>query len=563
MSSIFFLSLVAGTSAMAQPAEEEPAHVANPTVTLTLADPSPVIGVTGETELRIEVSDPPESPMPVPRVLCSAGQIEDLGRDGPTTFTARYVLPSSRYPQPAILVADFGGSGGPLRGFFPVRLRAAATPSLRTDPGASVTLHVGDRDFGPQVAPADGVVNVPVVVPPGVEFATARSVNQHGMATEQVLDLRVPYSQRLLFVPPESLAAGSVAEIAVYAVEPSGYPANAATVVMRAPGGKVQPLGSHGTGEARFLVRAPTVLREKTLRIEAQLKGQSTTRIATLVPLVPGRATGLALEPEAPRLARDGRTAVRVFVAAEDAYGNPVEARRADVLVDGQPARVVSSERGKPMVVVSAAPGTKRSEVVVEGVLDASYAIRRIPIGTRRAPTSPWPPDDFSPRYTLTPRLGFLWNLGTETGAALLVDATAYPSTRHPDFGMGLSLGIIESYFVAESRGGITRTSLTTLPLLFALHGRMAVGRGFLALGAGAGFALAIGRMHSYGAAVTGAGYGAAASAGIEAGFRLGRAQLVLFLQYLAVYLGELSSGDRIPGNAAGAVVGVGYRFGW
>ena len=555
--------LATGGSAMAEATEDEPARALEPTVTLTLADPSPVIGVTGETELRIEVSEPPESPMPIPRVLCSTGQIEDLGREGPATFTARYILPSGRFPQPAILVADFGNYAGPLRGFAPVRLRAAATPSLRTDPGASVTLHVGDRDFGPQVAPADGVVNIPVVVPPGVEFATARSINQHGMATEQVLDLRVPYSQRLLFVPPESIAAGSVAEVAVYAVEPSGYPANASTVVMRAPGAKVQPLGSRSLGEARFLLRAPTILREKTLRLEAQLKGQSTTRIATNVPLVPAKAAGLFLEPEAPRLARDGRRALRVFIAAEDAYGNPIEARHAAVLVDGRPARVTTSERDKSMVVVSTPPGSKRSHVVVEGVLDTGHAIRRIPIGLRRAPVSPVLPEDFFPRYTLTPRLGVLWNLGTETGAALFVDATAYRSTRHPDFGMGLSLGIIESWFAAESRSGITRTSLTTVPLLFAIHGRLAVGRGFVALGAGAGFALAVGRMRSYGATVTGASYGAAVQAGIESGFRVGRARLVLSLHYLAVYLAEFSSEDRIPGNAAGAIAGVGYRLGW
>ena len=557
--------LLADTVVQAQSAAAETPPVPHPSVTLSLGDPSPVIGVTGETELRIEVTDPPASPMPLPRVLCSTGQVEDLGREGPATFTARYILPAGRFPQPAILVAEFAGDRGPLRGWTPVRLRAAATPSLRTDPGAQVTLHVDDRDFGPQTAPADGMVSIPVVVPPGVEFATARSINQHGKTTEQVLDLRVPYSQRLLFVPPESLPAGTVAEVAVYAVESSGRPANAAALVMRAQGAKVQPLGSRVAGEARFLVTAPTILKEKHLRLEAQIRGQSTTRIATRVPLVPAKAAGLSLEPEASHLARNGRTALRVFLNAEDVYGNPVDAGRADVLVDGQAATVKSSDQGEPMVIVSAPVGGGRREVVVEGVLDDGHAIRRIPIGVRRAKSIARPDAGLSPRYTLTPRLGILWNLGTEAGATLFVEAAAYRSTRHPDFGIGLSLGMVQSWFDAASAGGITRASLTTLPVLFEVHQRFFArrARAFFGFGAGAGFALAFGRLRTYETTVTGHGFGAAVEGIVESGFLLGNTHLVLSLRYLAVYLDQLTSGDRITGNAAGAVADIGYRLTW
>lgn len=535
---------------------------ARPAVTLTLADPLPVIGVTGETELRIEITAPPESPMPLPRVFASVGQIEDLGRDSPTAFSARYILPSGRFPQPAILVAEFVTGRHRIRGFLPVRLRAAATPSLRTDPGAQVTIHVDDRDFGPQIARADGMVHVPVVVPPGVDFATARSVNEHGKATEQVIDLRVPYSQRLLFVPPESLAAGTAGEVAVYAVEASGRPANASLLVMRASGAKVAPLGSLLPGEARFLVSAPTILRDKDLRMEAQLKGQSTTRIATRVPLLPAKAVALRLEAEAPRLARDGRTGVRVFLNAEDAYGNPVDASRADVIVDGKPARVEATE-GAAVVVVSAPPGPAKADVVVEGVLDAGHAVRRIPIGLRRRPAEKvaGPP----PRYTLTPRLGLMWNLGALVGGACFVEAAAYRSSRAPNFGIGLSVGALASRFDAESEGGIARTKLTTVPVLFEVHQRFlpSGGRAFFALAAGAGFATTFGRIESLGATVAGHGFGVALEGMLESGVMLGDAHLVLSLRYLAVYLDKLSSGDRLVGNAGGAVADIGYRLIW
>ena len=562
------LVLCANSSASAQTAwisPPGPPNKAQPSVTLALAEPSPVIGVTGETELRIQVTDAPSDPMPMPRVLCSVGQIEDLGREGPASFTARYILPAGRFPQPAIIVAEFAHRSWPLRGMTTVRLRAATTPSLRTDPGAQVTLRVGDRDFGPQTAPSDGIVHIPVVVPPGVEFATARSVNQHGKATEQILDLHVPYSQRVLFAAPDVLVAGTVAEVAVYAVESSGRPANGGSLVMRAGDAKVHPLGSRAPGEARFLVRAPTILREKSLRIEAQIKGQSTTRMATRIALVPAPATGLTLEPEAPHLGRTPGASLRVFLGAEDIFGNPVDAGRAEVLVNGKTAQVRADTDGEPMVVVKTPPPSGgRQDVLVEGVLDMGYAIRRIPIGIQqRAPRPQSVEDNPPPRYTLTPRLGLLWNIGHAAGATLFIDALAFPSVHHPNFGVGLSLGLAQSWFATENASGITQASLATFPILFRIQYRASFGRTFLGLGAGAGFAMSWIRTQTYGATIAGNSYGAAGEASIETGFRLHHGSFVASLRYLAVYLDTFSSGDRVDGNAAGAVLDIGYRLGF
>ncbi len=538
-----------------------------PTVSLALADPAPIIGVTAQTELHIEMTDSPESPVPMPRVLCSAGQVEGLTRTGPTTFVARYVLPTSRFPQPAIVVAEFSSPLWPIRGMTTLRLRAAATPALHTDPGAQVTIRVGDRDFGPQAAARDGMVHIPVVVPPGVDFGVARSVNPYGKATEQVLDLRVPYSQRLLFVAPRSLAAGSTAEVAVYAVEVSGRPADASAIIVRAPGIGVQPLGSRIPGEARFLVGAPRILKVKTLTIEALLKNQSTTRIATTIALVAARATGLSLDPEAARLHRKPGSSLRIFLGAEDAFGNPVDAARASVLVDGKLAEVKASSDGAPMVVVhSPEPVGRQDAVRVEGMLDSAHAVRRIPIGVWQRPQLPWPDlpaATLSPRYTLTPRLGPLWNLGSQTGAALFVDAVAYRSSRHPGLGLGLSVGLLQTWFAAQSEGGTSRTWLTTVPVLVQIRQRFIVDRTFLGFGVGAGFAMSFARIHAYETTVFGRGYGAAGEAMVETGYLLHRGHLAFSLRYLAVYLDELTSGDRIVGNAAGAIADVGYRLVW
>jgi hypothetical protein len=192
------------------------------------------------------------------------------------------------------------------------------------------------------------------------------------------------------------------------------------------------------------------------------------------------------------------------------------------------------------------------------------HAVRRIPIGIRqRSPRGERPDANLSPRYTVTPRLGLLWNLGDAAGATLFIDALAFPSVRYPDFGVGLSLGFVQSWFAVENTAGITRASLGTLPVLFRVHYRANMGRTFFGLGAGAGFATSWARTYSYGATVIGKGYGAAGEASLETGIRLHDGHFVASLRYLAVYLDTFSSGDHIDGNAAGAMVDVGYRLGF
>jgi hypothetical protein len=564
LAALWVATLVAERATVADTTAGTPAGGLAPqaSVAITLADPSPVIGITGETELRINVVNPPAEGLPLPRVLCSIGQIEDLGREGPATFSARYILPAGRFPQPAIIVAEFNNLVWPLRGMTTVRLRAATTESMHTDPGAQVTLRVGDRDFGPQTAPADGVVRIPIVVPPGIEFATARSVNQYGKATEQVVDLHVPYAQRLLFAAPASMRAGSVAELAVYAVEPSGRPANGASLVLHATNAPVWPLGSRVPGEARFLVRAPTVLREKRVRIEAQLEGQSTTRLATLIELRPGPATSLALEAESSFIA-PGNGSTRVSLGAEDAFGNPVDATRADVLVDGKAESVKTSVEGQPIILVPA-PAPKQKSVIVEGVLDDAHTVRSIPVGIpARPPASARPFANPSPRYTLTPRLGLLWSLGSAEGATLFVDAMAFRIARLPEVGLGLSVGAVQSCFAAENQYAVTKTQLTTVPVLFHLHYRANAGRTFVGVGAGAGLAVSFGRFETYGTTVVGKSYGTAAEASVETGLHLQRGHLVLGAHYLFLSLARFSSGDTVSGNAGGMAFDVGYRLGF
>jgi hypothetical protein len=377
------------------------------------------------------------------------------------------------------------------------------------------------------------------------------------------VDLRIPYSRRVLIVPPESMSAGSLAEVVVYAVEPGGQPADASQLVLRSSGTKVHPLGSRVPGEARFLVAAPTVLKERKLRLMAQVRGQNTTVVPVQVPLLPGQAAGLSLEPEATHFERGKASSMRVFLGAEDAYGNLVDPRRASLIVDGRPAEVKEDPSGAPVAIAST-PDGKADEVTVEGVLDKSHAVRRIPVGAKqRVQKLRRQNRALAPLYTLSPRIGVLWNLAYQVGGTLFIDAAAYRSARYPGLGLGLSLGLLETWFPAQSAGGISRTTLSTFPLLFQIRQHIVSGRSYLAVGAGAGFAVSFARVNTYGASLHGHSFGAAAEAGFEIGFLLKDAHLFSSLRYMALLLDDFSSGDRIAGNAGGAIADIGYRIVW
>src|SRR5439155_12355521 len=89
--------------AVAQPAA--PVEAPPPPITLALGSTNLVLGVDQETELRVQLAEEIDSPN-APRLLASAGHIDDLVRTGPRSWLGRFVLPAERFPQAVILVAD-------------------------------------------------------------------------------------------------------------------------------------------------------------------------------------------------------------------------------------------------------------------------------------------------------------------------------------------------------------------------------------------------------------------------------------------------------------------------
>jgi hypothetical protein len=546
--------------ALAEPAPPE-APAARPTLALALGSMNLVLGIDQETELRVDLGGD-EEPPDNPRIVASAGHIDDLVRTGPRSWVGRYVLPSERFPQAAILVAELPQGERRLRGALVVPLRAAASAGFHTDPGASVTMRIGEKEFGPQKAPRDGNVRIAVVVPPGVTFGLARSTNEFGITTDQTVDLKIPPFHRLLLLGPETMRAGSIAEVAVYAVDQAGLPLDGAQVALAVPTGKAQPLGGQ-PGEARFLVRAPALVAGGALHVTAALRRDPETTMTLDIPVVAGQPAHLVLRPDRSRLAIGAGSGMQVYLSAQDQFGNSADADRAAVLVDGAPVPTRPTEDGRVVAVVPAParyPG--RDYLEIEAALGPTYTTQRIPLVNLPGPTPA--ARGAYPRLTVTPRLGVVWSFRQQPGAALMLEALGRGAQWPEWLLLGMGVGLLATDSDVADNLGISHVDLRQIPILALLrYQHRAAPRLLLGASAGVGLTFAQGRILTYEREIRGQALAPTLEGGAEVAVRLVNGQAVAGARYMFVSVGKLSSGDQLLGNAAGMILDLGYRLAW
>ncbi|HEX7598796.1 MAG TPA: hypothetical protein VF518_11320, partial [Polyangia bacterium] len=253
---------------------------------------------------------------------------------------------------------------------------------------------------------------------------------------------------------------------------------------------------------------------------------------------------------------------LRLFLSAQDAFGNPTDAGEAAALIDGRRVHPRSTDDGRATLLVRPpVPPTGHDAIEVEAVLDGGHAIERIPLDLfiRRPPPDPFLPS----RYTLTPRLGFLWNLSQPPGTALSVEGltSRLPSLTGAAF--GATVGYLRSSFFAGNNVGAGNVTIDQVPVLAQARYRGRIDRLAVSVGAGAGLVFAQSRLSLLGTTITGRRLSVAGEGSAELAFLLHQSQVVLGLRYLIMGMGRMSSGDVIVGNTGGFILDTGYRFAW
>ena len=361
---------MAATSARAADAPEA-AAAAPTTVTLTPARPKLLLGTDAEVAVTLDVRGPElESFIPV-RALANVGTLETPRAAGaPGHFVARYLPPAERYPQVALLVVELASSARRMHVAARIMLEGATVVPFHTSPGASVTMRIVDRSFGPVVADRQGRVEIPIQVPPGIRAGTARAVDHNGAARETEVDLQQAPFPRVLVLAAPTLDVGSFSEIVLIAVEPDGTPASSNRLTLGASAGLLHPLGAGALGEARFLFEAPRRLGSGAVALTAIAAGPPVSRSDTAVAMRVGAPAQLALSPSTRKLVIASGETARVAVSAHDAFGNPTNATGVAITVDGQPRPVTIGAGGLGTLTVDApARLTDRARITIEAKL--------------------------------------------------------------------------------------------------------------------------------------------------------------------------------------------------
>lgn len=310
-------------------------------VTLALEPALPVKGRDKEATLTVRMLLPdgtPDDSGAPPVLRANVGRVEDLARTGPGTYRARYVLPETRYPEVAILVAlsawphpqSTHGAFGRLL----VPLAAAVDLPGFTEKDAEISIDIAGQGFGPVRAGPDGRFRLPVIVPPGHRFGQGRVTDPAGNVRRVPIDLMLPPTDGLACVlNPQRLPADGVAQARVLCAtsDPLGRPVQDARVTAQARYGKLEGPRRAEDGLLEWIYTAPRGLRPEPEVIEAKWpQPERNSREALSLQLLQGPVAQAALGV--------GQTVVH--------YGGsvPVTVESKDALGLNRPGAVVAFE---------------------------------------------------------------------------------------------------------------------------------------------------------------------------------------------------------------------------
>ncbi|MHB8877189.1 MAG: hypothetical protein ACYC8T_26120 [Myxococcaceae bacterium] len=291
--------------------------------------------------LRADGSADPDSAPPVLRA--NVGAIEGLERSGPGVYRARYVLPRTRYPEVAVLVAlsawphpqSIHGVFGGLR----VPLAAAIDLPGQTEREADLTVTIAGVKYGPVHAAPDGRFKLPVVVPPGFGIASASAVDRARNRRTSTINLMLPPTDQLSCVmnPARLPADGqSKARVLCATSDPFGKVVAATKVTFTALRGSLSPPRPKEEGIVEWIYTAPRVLSSEPDVLTAVWKqGRVTSRDELKVELVQGPAAKVSLRPSEPLVHYAGRLPLEIQVS--DSLDRPRPGAKVELSAEGTP----------------------------------------------------------------------------------------------------------------------------------------------------------------------------------------------------------------------------------
>jgi len=304
-----------------------------------------VLGETKSVELTVRAERPDGGSLDVaaPRFWASTGALSPPVRTSPGVWTTTFTPPTDRFPHVAILSATVDTEQGPAVGFVSLPLWGKGKLAVKTKPGSSVVVYIGNTSFGPAQATDAGVATVEIQAPPGPENAVAESTDAAGNVSSRTVPLAVPPFSRIALMAVDRVApadGSGEATLLVFIVDKKGAPLfDASSLITKTTIGAFegQPVGL-APGLFRLRHRPGVTTASKT-RVEAALEKALGSVAVAEIRLIPGGPTTSEItvtRDGAPidRVSADDDRALDVVVRFIDKGGNTTPHEAGSVTVD-------------------------------------------------------------------------------------------------------------------------------------------------------------------------------------------------------------------------------------
>ena len=361
-------------------------------ISLQLVGAPPVKNRDTVAELSVEVLGADGKPDPQssgPVLRANVGSIEALTRVAPGRYRARYLLPTTKYPEVAVVVAfsawphpqSVHGAFGALR----VPLASFVELPGQTEREAEFSVVIAGQKFGPVKSGTDGRFKVPVVVPPGYGSGQGTTIDQLGNRRVTAFDLQLPPTDQLACViSPTRLPAdgASRARVTCATSDPFGNVATAAKVQLTAARGSLSAARPLENGVIEWTYVAPHGFSEKPDLLAASwrqgtvnaredlslllLQGPTVQARVTIDDSLVHLGSRGTLKIDAADALGQSRPGAHVTVEASSGkVGAAIEAAPGKLRVDWQPI----GEVGRQALCVRAwgPPGTEPSRLIAWG----------------------------------------------------------------------------------------------------------------------------------------------------------------------------------------------------
>jgi hypothetical protein len=466
-------------------------------------------------------------------------------------FEVEYTPPEEKYPQVAIL-ALLSDDASRLA-WTQIALHGTARVELRSEPEASVEVHVGDAVFGPVKTDPEGRAIIPVIVPPGTVDALSIATDALGNQRQQSIPIVVPEFQRLLSVCSDQDARG----FWVFAVDAHGAPQRDAALETSAAPLQVSGTSAAAPGVYRIALTIPGQVHTGDLaQLRAKLREQSVAPQVCELRVELARAESLALtftrssdtahgvQPIRVQVAPSYRTA-RVPEALELSFSASLGRVEPEHARSSGPIEVLWWLPKDTGELAKATFNARAGDLLASGAIELEGGANAPPKG-----------------LVLGAQLGVISNFAKVTGPLVAVQIAHALPFISPRLQLAFECGYYQSMHSDLTIDGSARveTTLRGVPSLLRFAYRLPLGRRFeLWPFAGAGVLVALSEVASTASGKLSASQATPLwAAGGGAGMSLGPGRIALELGYAD---GRISA-PSVSGNAAGFFAALGYALG-